>query len=84
MHEKEQYNNISPAATSFVIALWIFIFIWALIGLIAFIYSIYCFGRTGDSLEKIVGLLLAIFFGPLYFLFFYFNKSYCRKKNNNK
>ena len=76
-------NKISPIATSFAIAFWIFIFIWALMGLIAFIYSIYCFGRSGDTLEKIVGLLLAIFFGPLYFIFFYFNKGYCKKRNNN-
>ena len=83
MHETEQNYRISPIATSFAIAFWIFIFIWALMGLIAFIYSIYCFGRSGDTLEKIVGLLLAIFFGPLYFIFFYFNKGYCKKRNNN-
>ena len=77
-------DSLSPAGVTFVIAFWIFFLIWALLGFIAFIYSIYCFGRTGDTLEKIVGLLLAIFFGPLYFVFFYFNKGYCKKRNNNK
>ncbi len=56
----------------------IFAIIWALLGIIAFIYSLVCFGKSGTSLDKIVGLLLAIFFGPLYFIYLIFNKSYCR------
>lgn len=56
----------------------IFAIIWALLGIIAFIYSLVCFGRSGTSLDKIIGLLLAIFFGPLYFIYLIFNKSYCR------
>jgi hypothetical protein len=60
------------------IAIYIFILIWGLIGLIAFITSLVCFGRSGSTLEKIIGLLLAIFFGPLYFIFYAFNSNYCR------
>jgi fatty acid desaturase len=61
-----------------VIAIYIFILLWALIGLIAFITSLVCFGRSGSTTEKIIGLLLAIFFGPLYFIFYAFNSNYCR------
>jgi hypothetical protein len=75
-------NSYSVLGASFMIGFFILCLIWVLSGIIAFIYSIYCFGRTGDTLEKIVGLLLAIFFGPLYFIFFYFNKGYCKRKNN--
>lgn len=71
----EQENN--PLSKS-VIALYIFVLLWGLIGLIAFIMSLICFGRSGTLIEKIIGLLLAIFFGPFYFIFYMFNKSYCR------
>ena len=63
--------------TSFKIAL-IILLIWALFGLIAFITSIVCFTRSGTAFDKVIGLLLAIFFGPIYFLFFAFNSSYCK------
>lgn len=56
----------------------IFSIIWALLGIVAFIYSLVCFGKSGETSEKIVGLLLAIFFGPLYFIYLLFNKNYCR------
>lgn len=55
-----------------------FIFVWVFIGLVAFILSLVCFARSGSTFEKIMGLLLAIFFGPFYFLFYVFNKGYCR------
>ena len=75
VNENENENNPLPKA---LIALYIFILVWSLIGLIAFIMSLVCFGRSGTLLEKIIGLLLAIFFGPLYFIFYIFNSSYCR------
>ena len=68
-------NNRSKKS---IIALYIFVLLWGLLGLIAFIMSLICFGRSGTLIEKIIGLLLAIFFGPLYFIFYIFNKSYCR------
>jgi len=75
MFEHENEDIILPRS---VIALYLFILIWSLIGVIAFIMSLVCFGRSGTLLEKIIGLLLAIFFGPLYFIFYIFNTSYCR------
>jgi len=72
------YIENSKFFTGFTIFFIIFILIWALIGLIAFIMSLVCFGRSGTLLEKTIGLLLAIFFGPLYFIFYMFNASYCR------
>jgi hypothetical protein len=56
----------------------IFLFFWMIIGLAAFITSIVCFERSGSTTEKIIGLLLAIFFGPFYFFFYAFNGGYCR------
>jgi hypothetical protein len=62
----------------YFVIIMILILIWALVGLVAFITSIVCFTRSGTAFEKVIGLLLALFFGPLYFLFFAFNKSYCK------
>ena len=56
----------------------IFIIIWIIIGFIAFITSLVCFGRSGTIAEKIIGLLLAILFGPFYFIFFFADSTYCK------
>lgn len=64
--------------TPFGEGLLTFIFVWVFIGFVAFILSLMCFARSGSKFDKIMGLLLAIFFGPFYFLFYIFNKDYCR------
>jgi len=64
--------------TGLSLFLVIILLMWILFGVIAFLMSLVCFGRSGTLLEKIIGLLLAIFFGPLYFIFYIFNTSYCR------
>lgn len=61
----------------------IFVIIWITIGIIAFIVSLFCFEFSGSMSEKIIGLLLAIFFGPFYFIYFYLNKNYCGKKTSS-
>jgi len=71
-----KYENYQSKKS--IIATYIFVLLWGLIGLIAFIMSLICFGRSGTLIEKIIGLLLAIFFGPFYFIFYIFNNSYCR------
>jgi len=60
------------------LAVAIFAIIWFLIGFIAFIYSLICFGKSGSILDKLVGLFLAVSFGPFYFIYLFFYKSYCR------
>ena len=57
---------------------FLFFLLWITVGFCAFIASLVCFGRSGTIVEKIVGLLLAIFFGPFYFIFYAFNDTYCR------
>jgi hypothetical protein len=73
INEKE--NN---SLQKYIIVLYIFILLWGLIGLIAFIMSLLCFWKSGTLMEKIIGLLLAIFLGPLYFIFYFFSKKYCK------
>jgi hypothetical protein len=55
-----------------------FLFVWIICGVIAFVWSIYCFGKTGTIFQKILGFLMAMFFGPLFFLLYKFSPTYCK------
>lgn len=56
-------------------------FLWILSGFVAFVMSLICFTKSGTTTEHFLGLIIAFLFGPFYFLFFIFNKNYCRNKN---
>jgi uncharacterized membrane protein len=64
----------ATAITAFIV----FIVIWAFFGLVAFIYSFFCFSRSGTFLEKTLGLVIAFFTGPFYFLYLKYNDGYCK------
>ena len=57
----------------------LFIFFWMILGIVAFIMSISCFGYNGTTGGKIIGLLIAIFLGPFYWIYYIANGSYCIK-----
>ena len=63
------------------IALLIFITVWCILGIVAFVYSLMCFGSSGTMVEKIIGLLLSLFFGPLYFIYYKFSNTYCKSNS---
>jgi hypothetical protein len=79
-HEKnrEHFEEKSSGSPAKVYAILAFIAIWVILGVAAFIASLVCFGKEGSGLEKAVGLLLAVFFGPLYWIYFLVAKNYCR------
>ena len=54
--------------------------LWSLIGFIAFITSIVCVFKNSTLIENVIGLLLSIFLGPLYFFFFFLSSTYCSSK----
>lgn len=56
----------------------LFLFIWIVVGLAAFVWSLYCFGKTGSMLQKLIGLIMAVFFGPLFFILYKFSPTYCK------
>jgi hypothetical protein len=56
---------------------YIFIILWFIVGIIAFITSIICFFRSGTIGQKILGLILALFLGPFYFIFYALSGNYC-------
>lgn len=80
-NEKTTDVKIDKKTLNTMTGIGIFLIIWIIIGIIAFIVSLFCFGFSGSTTEKIIGLLLAIFFGPFYFIYFFFNKNYCGKSN---
>ena len=58
--------------------LLIIIFSWVVAGIVAFLWSIMCFGKSGSIAQQLIGLFLAIFFGPFYWVYYYSVKKYCR------
>jgi len=51
---------------------------WVLTGLIAFIYSLFCFSKSGTMGQKVIGLLLSMLIGPFYFIYVYASSTYCK------
>ncbi len=56
----------------------LYIFAWAALGLVAFIWSLVCFKKSGTIEQKVLGLLLAIFIGPLFFIYYKYSPTYCK------
>ena len=71
-------ENDSGAITASVVII-IVVLSWVILGFAAFIMSIVCFGRSGTIGQHITGILLSIFFGPFYWIYFFSVKSYCTK-----
>lgn len=58
-----------------------FVILWMLAGVVAFFWSIACFGANGGSTgSKVFGLLVAVIFGPFWFLYKYLaaKDGYCQ------
>lgn len=53
-------------------------FIWAVLGIAAFVTSLICFGRSGTFGQQCVGLFLSVLFGPFYWIYFASVGSYCK------
>lgn len=54
-----------------------FVLVWVILGFSAFIMSLVCFGYSGTLAHHVIGLLLSIFVGPFYWIYFISMKSYC-------
>lgn len=52
--------------------------VWSLLGLAAFIYSLVCVGKTPSLVRGIAGIVISAIFGPFYWLYWAFDKNYCR------
>lgn len=55
-----------------------FLVVWSIIGLAAFFMSVVCFTRRGSTAgQNMIGLLLSLFLGPFYWLYYFGSGSYC-------
>ncbi len=55
------------------------VLIWGLLGLLALLWSAKCFWVEGSSpTENMLGLLLAFFLGPLYWIYYGLSSTYCK------
>ena len=52
--------------------------VWIALGFGAFVMSLVCFTKKGHPGSNVLGLLLAIFLGPFYWLYYLGSGSYCR------
>jgi hypothetical protein len=67
-------DSIGFIGSILFIIIWL---LWLIGGLAAFITSIICFSyKSGDN-QNLIGLLLALFFGPFYWFYYAYSKSYC-------
>lgn len=78
----QEQKHSPPKAALWAVSLFMLaMFLWAIVGIAAFIMSIVCFGRSGTTSQHVVGLVLAILFGPFYWIYYYVAKGYCGKSD---
>jgi peptidoglycan biosynthesis protein MviN/MurJ (putative lipid II flippase) len=74
---KQEQQSDEPMTLSVKILI-IFLILFVVTGIIAMVWSLVCLGKSGTDLQKFVGVLVAFFTGPFYFIYYGFNKGYCR------
>jgi hypothetical protein len=77
-------DDVSSSSTMGMLSFSFFILFgifWVVAGIVAFVMSIVCFGRSPRVLENVFGFLLAFFFGPFYWIYYFMSKSYCAIDN---
>lgn len=70
-------NDDAKKGTGWFWFFLVFGLVWALLGLGAFIMALACIGYSGTTAQKIIGILLAMFFGPFYWIYYFVSSSYC-------
>ena len=74
---REQYRNRSSSSGGAAAIGILILLAWVIAGLVALVLSIMCFGKSGTTGQKVTGLLLALFFGPFYFIYSSLSTGYC-------
>jgi hypothetical protein len=72
---------IVKIVSSSVYFIWIslLVLIWIISGFAAFIASFICIFYNSSVGDKIAGLVMALFAGPFYWLFYIYNMNYCNR-----
>ncbi len=56
--------------------------LWAVLGVYAFVKSLICATKTPSLLKGVLGITLAIIFGPLYFIYPMMDPTYCKASSD--
>ena len=80
--EKKELDDGTNKNKLKTIAIFVSIFtlLWFLTGLLGWLMSIYCFKYNKTKIENVVGILIATFLGPFYWLYYIYMQNYCGKK----
>ena len=70
----------TAATGQYGMLLLVVIVIFVIVAIYCLIKSLMCFGKSGSTAEKIIGLLIAFFTGPFYLLYLNFNEGYCNNE----
>ena len=82
-NDKVDTASAEGLKSAFKLAGGVFIFavVWMVLGVAAFIMSLVCLSKKGSKGgQNVIGLLLAIFLGPLYWLYYIAGGSYCTNR----
>ena len=79
MHEKKnKIERFAGGAGIATMGVMLFVLVWMFAGVAALITSIICITKTSAAPnDNLVGLLLALFFGPFYWIYFIAKTGYC-------
>ena len=80
--EEEVVVFAGPSSTSKIAV--VIMFIWALLGILAFITSLVCFAYDGSFMQNWVGFLTAIIMGPFYWIFYAYSDGYCASGSSRR
>jgi hypothetical protein len=75
----EDTSDYSISSNIYIFFYSLIVLIWVISGLFGFIFSIVCLFYESSPAEKILGLVLGIFTGPFYWLYYILNTNYCNK-----
>jgi hypothetical protein len=70
-------STVAPNVAAGGILFVLFILFIAIVGIYCIVKSLMCFGKSGSTAEKILGVIIAFFTGPFYLLYLNYNNGYC-------
>ena len=79
-------SNIAAGSILGLMYLWwilIVVLIWLIAGITGFWASIVCLFYNSSFGDKIAGLIMGLFSGPFYWLFYIYNMNYCNRYSYN-
>lgn len=75
--DEEVESKVVHVKGGVAITVILLIVVWVVAGIAAFITSLVCFGKSGTTGQHVIGLLLSLFLGPFYWIYFFAVKGYC-------